>query len=232
MKEKLETALSEKKINLSEEKIEQLLKFNSLLMQANEKFNLTRITDEDEIIRKHFLDSLISVDMLPENAKVVDIGAGGGFPSIPLKIARPDINLTMIDSVEKKVNFLNSVCANLNFGKAIAIHTRIEDFAQTDARESFDVCVARAVASLPTLLEYSLPLIKENGMLIAYKGSGVEEEINLSKNALKILNGQIERKIEYSVDEGHKNYLLIIKKNGRTPKLFPRRKNKPRKEPL
>lgn len=109
MKEKLETALSEKNINLSEEKIEQLLKFNSLLMQANEKFNLTRITDEDEIIRKHFLDSLISIDIIPENAKVVDIGAGGGFPSIPLKIVRPDINLTMIDSVEKKVNFLNSV---------------------------------------------------------------------------------------------------------------------------
>lgn len=228
----LKTLLEESKICLSDEQIEQLKKFNSLLMHANEQFNLTRITNEDEVHRKHFLDSLKAIDLIPQNAKVVDIGAGGGFPSLPIKIARPDINLTMIDSVEKKVNFLNMVCEELSLKNAMAIHERIEDFAQTENRENFDVCVARAVASLPTLLEYALPLIKENGILIAYKGSGVFEEIEQAKNALKVLNASIEKIVEYVIEEDRKNYLLVVKKKGRTPKQFPRRKNKPRKEPL
>lgn len=229
---KLKTILEENKIYLSDEQIEQLKKFNFLLMHANEQFNLTRITNEDEVYRKHFLDSLKAIDLIPQNAKVVDIGAGGGFPSLPIKIARPDISLTMIDSVEKKVNFLNKVCEELSLKNALAIHERIEDFAQTENRESFDVCVARAVASLPTLLEYALPLINENGILIAYKGSSVFEEIEQAKNALKVLNASIEKTVEYAIEEDRKNYLLIVKKKGRTPKQFPRRKNKPRKEPL
>ena len=152
------------------------------LISYNNKVNLTAITEKNEVYTKHFLDSIISVDAIPVNASVVDVGTGAGFPSLPIKIVRPDINLTMVDSLNKRINFLNLLCEKMNI-KSNNVHARAEDFAKLN-REKFDIAVARAVAKLNTLLEYLLPLVKVRGFVIAYKGSNYQEELNEATKAL------------------------------------------------
>lgn len=233
MKNKLKNIFLENNFELNDENVDKFNVFYNFLAENNEKFNLTRIISEEDVIKKHFLDSVSGAEFIPENAKVIDVGAGGGFPSIPLKIIRPDINLTMIDSVNKKVDFLNETTNKLSLKNAVAIHCRVEDFAHDQKnRESFDVCVARAVANLSTLAEYCIPLVQVGGLFIAYKGALAEEELKQSKNALTTLGAELIKIYNYTIEEGRTNCLLIFKKNRRTPNQFPRRNNKPRKQPL
>lgn len=201
------------------------------LVSYNEKVNLTAITEEKEVYTKHFLDSILAVDAIPVNASVVDVGTGAGFPSLPIKIIRPDINLTMVDSLNKRVNFLNYLCDLLKINST-NVHGRAEEFA-TKNRQKFDVAVARAVAKLNTLLEYLLPLVKVGGFVIAYKGSNYKDELDEATNALNVLGGKILKTIKLDLPNqyGERN-LIIIEKIHETPTKYPRNKNLPKLEPI
>ncbi|MDD4110814.1 MAG: 16S rRNA (guanine(527)-N(7))-methyltransferase RsmG [Clostridia bacterium] len=233
MKIIIEKTFKNSKKTLNNDKINVFSHFFDILMRENNKFNLTRIIEKEEVAKKHFLDSVASQDFIKQDAKVIDIGAGAGFPSIPLKIIRDDLNFTLLDSVNKKVEFLNMVTKELNFKNIVAIHERCEDLAQkTEFREVFDVCVARAVAELNILCEYCLPFVKVGGKFIAYKSENIEEELQRAEKAIKTMGGKLEKVEYYNLDEDRKNCLIIITKIGRTPKQFPRRGNKPRLSPI
>lgn len=203
------------------------------IIEYNEKVNLTAITDEEEVYIKHFYDSCLGCDFIPENAKVVDIGTGAGFPGLPIKILRQDIDLHLVDSLNKRINFLNQLKQSLNL-QYETYHSRAEDFClNSKYRESFDVCVSRAVAKLNTLAEYCLPLVKIGGLFIAYKGNDIDDEIKDSINAMKILGGEIIdiKKFNLPENKGERN-LIIIKKIKNTPIKYPRNKNLPKIKPL
>lgn len=217
-------------LNLTEEKLNKLNIFYSELIFYNNSFNLTAITEENEVFIKHFLDSIFPQFLIEKNSSVIDIGAGAGFPSLPLKIYRPDLNVTMIDSLNKRVNFLNDVIKKLELENISAFHARAEDFAKT-SRESFDYAVVRAVAKIPTLIEYAFPLLKVGGRLLCYKGGDVEEELKQSENALKILGGVVERVEKFNL-EGNSRTIVLIKKLEHTPSKYPRSKNLPKLKPL
>ena len=217
-------------LNLTEEKLNKLNIFYSELIFYNNSFNLTAITEENEVFIKHFLDSIFPEFLIEKNSSVIDIGAGAGFPSLPLKIYRPDLRVTMIDSLNKRVNFLNDVIKKLELENISAFHARAEDFAKTN-RESFDYAVVRAVAKIPTLIEYAFPLLKVGGRLLCYKGGDVEEELNQSENALKILGGVVERVEKFNL-EGNSRTIVLIKKFEHTPSKYPRSKNLPKLKPL
>ena len=157
-------------INLSKTQENQFDKYFSMLIETNKVLNLTAITEENEVLIKHFLDSAIPEKFIPKNSKVIDIGSGAGFPALPLKIVRDDLDITMVDSLNKRVNFLNEVINELNLQKTYAFHSRAEDFAKEN-REKYDVAVARAVASLDTLVEYLLPFVKVGGIAVIYKST-------------------------------------------------------------
>ena len=219
-------------INLSDEQCESFEKYYNLLIEWNKKFNLTSITDRDEVILKHFLDSCVTIMMINDNSYIIDIGAGAGFPSIPLKILNPTLKLVLVDSVNKKITFLNEIIKQLNLKNTIAIHERIEDIAHKEIyREKFDYVVSRAVASLNTLSEYALPFLKLDGIFLAYKSFDVESEINNSKNAIALLGGKLENIIIKNL-ENLSRKIVVIKKINLTQKLYPRSKNKPRTNPL
>ena len=219
-------------INLSDEQCESFEKYYNLLIEWNKKFNLTSITDRDEVILKHFLDSCVTIMMINDNSYIIDIGAGAGFPSIPLKILNPTLKLVLVDSVNKKITFLNEIIKQLNLKNTIAIHERIEDIAHKEIyREKFDYVVSRAVASLNTLSEYALPFLKLDGIFLAYKSFDVESEINNSKNAITLLGGKLENIIIKNL-ENLSRKIVVIKKINLTQKLYPRSKNKPRTNPL
>lgn len=217
-------------LNLTEEKLNKLNIFYSELIFYNNSFNLTAITEENEVFIKHFLDSIFPEFLIEKNSSVIDIGAGAGFPSLPLKIYRPDLNVTMIDSLNKRVNFLNDVIKKLELENISAFHARAEDFAKT-SRENFDYAVVRAVAKIPTLIEYAFPLLKVGGRLLCYKGGDVEEELKQSENALKILGGVVERVEKFNL-EGNSRTIVLIKKLEHTPSKYPRSKNLPKLKPL
>ena len=217
-------------LNLTEEKLNKLNIFYSELIFYNNSFNLTAITEENEVFIKHFLDSIFPQFLIEKNSSVIDIGAGAGFPSLPLKIYRPDLSVTMIDSLNKRVNFLNDVIKKLELENISAFHARAEDFAKTN-RESFCYAVVRAVAKIPTLIEYAFPLLKVGGRLLCYKGGDVEEELKQSENALKILGGVVERVEKFNI-EGNSRTIVLIKKLEHTPSKYPRSKNLPKLKPL
>lgn len=218
-------------INLSESQLESFENLYNFLITENEKYNLTTIIEKEQVYFLHFLDSLVGINYIPKNSNVLDVGSGGGFPALPLKIARDDINLTMVDSVTKKVNYLNSAISLLKLDNAIALHTRIEDLAKTEKRGSYDVVTARAVARLNTLCEYCLPLVKINGLFIAYK-SFSDEEVKEAANAIKILGGDLLETVSVDILPDHRRTLIIIKKVYETPKKYPRGKNKERTNPI
>ena len=231
-KEKLKERFSAYNIELTDNQIESFEKYYNLLIEWNEKFNLTAITDEDEVIEKHFVDSVLPYEILPQNAKIIDIGAGAGFPSIPLKIVRPDLNFLLIDSVNKKITFINEVISNLNMSGIIAIHSRIEDLAVNPAyRETFDICISRAVARLNTLAEYSLPFVKLGGKMIAYKSKQIDDEMFEARKAIKLLGGEIKEVSINNLENGDRN-VLVIEKETPTPEKFPRPKHLPRTKPI
>lgn len=202
------------------------------LIEWNAKFNLTAITDRNDVYLKHFIDSVYGEKYIQKNANVADIGAGAGFPSIPIAIVRDDVKIDMYDSLMKRVGFLQEMIISLELKNANAIHSRIEDVA-TVKRSYYDTVVARAVAPLPTLIEYALPILKTDGVLIAYKGSNYKEEIATAKNALSLLHGEIINIEEVTLPSSDiVHSFVIIKKCKETDKKYPRGKNKPRLDPL
>lgn len=208
--------------------------YADLLVDRNENINLTAITDPEEIEEKHFLDSCLPLKHfdIPENASVIDVGTGAGFPGIPFKIIRPDIALTLLDSLQKRINFLNEVLSAANL-TADAIHGRAEDMGRLpEMRERYDVAVARAVARLSILAEYCLPFVKVGGHFIALKGGNCCNEINSALNAIGTLGGHIEKVIEYQLPHEDKRTLVVIKKVKPTQPVYPRSKGKMNKKPL
>lgn len=212
--------------------LSQLNMFYEMVIEKNKQFNLTAITQKDEFATKHILDSVLPNTLIPNGATVIDVGAGAGFPSIPLKIIRPDINIVMLDSLNKRVNFLNEVVTKLNLQNAVAVHERAEDYALKN-RECFDVAISRAVASLNTLSEYCLPFVKIGGSFVALKGSSHKEELALAQNAISVLGGELQTVQLLNVEEiDGERANLVIKKIAKTPQKYPRGKNQPRIKPL
>ncbi len=230
--EKLKTKFEAYNISLTDIQASQFEQYYNLLIEWNEKFNLTAITDEDEVIEKHFVDSVLPHKLMQESSKIIDIGAGAGFPSIPLKIYRPDLNFILIDSVNKKVTFINEVISKLSLNGIVAIHTRIEDLAINPAyREKLDICISRAVARLNTLVEYSLPFLKVGGEMIAYKSRQIEDELQEAKKVIKMLGGSVKELTINNLENSDRN-VVIIDKTSPCPDKYPRPKNLPRTKPI
>lgn len=223
-------------IKLSALQTEQFLKYYELLIEKNKVMNLTAITEYDEVISKHFVDSLtiIKVINMDRNIRILDMGTGAGFPGIPLKIAFPDIHVVLLDSLNKRVNFLNEVIGELGLKNISAVHGRAEDFGRVEGyRESFDLCVSRAVARLATLSEYCMPYVKVNGFFISYKAGNLQTELDESKKAIGVLGGNIEQVESFNLPGTDMDRTLIkIRKTGKTPKAYPRTSGKPSKEPI
>lgn len=218
-------------IQLINDKKEIFEKYYEKLVSYNQKVNLTAITDKAQVFTKHFLDSILPIDAIPVGATVVDVGAGAGFPSLPIKIVRDDVKITMVDSLNKRITFLNELTKELNI-ESTNIHARAEDFARLN-REKFDIAVARAVAKLNTLLEYLLPLVKVGGMVLAFKGNNYKEELEEAQNALSILGGEYIKTFQFNLpnEQGERN-IIVIKKIKPTPAIYPRDKNLPKLKPL
>lgn len=232
MKDEIKQIFTKYNLEYDENKIEQLVKFYEFVIEKNKVMNLTNIVNEKEFILKNILDSVLPEKYIKQNSSLIDVGAGAGFPSVPLKILRPDLNITMLDSLNKRVVFLNEVISVLNLKNIQAVHSRAEDYAKNQ-RESYDVCVSRAVARLNTLLEYCLPLVKVGGIFIAYKSLKADEEIIESEKALDILGGNIENKQNVIIDEINSiRENIIIRKKNTTPKKYPRNKNLPKIKPI
>ncbi len=224
------------KITLTEKQIKQFDEYYRILVEWNEFMNLTAITEYEEVLEKHFIDSLSIVKALDINSikSVIDIGTGAGFPGIPLKIVFPHLKVTLLDSLNKRIKFLNEIIERLNLEDITAIHGRAEDFAKLkEYREQYDLCVSRAVANLSTLSEYCIPYIKKDGLFIPYKSGEIEDELNASKNAVKILGGEIQDVIKFQLpDTDIGRSFVKIKKIKSTGKKYPRKAGLPSKEPL
>ena len=218
---------------LQGEKVEIFKAYHSLLLEYNEKYNLTTILEEREVFYKHFLDSVAGADLFTKNAKVAEIGSGAGFPSIPLKIVRPDLSFDLFESVGKKCEFLKVVIEKLSLAGVRVYNKRAEDCAKDNLfREKYDHCTARAVARMNTLSEYCLPFVKVGGTFIAYK-SGNLEEIDEANSAYKTLGAVKEKVFKYSLlEEFGERTLAVIKKVKPTPNKYPRGQGKERKNPL
>lgn len=228
--------LTQWNISLQQEQIDQFIKYYEMLVEWNQVMNLTAITEYEEVLKKHFIDSLslIKVAELESEYKILDLGTGAGFPGIPLKIAFPSLKIVLLDSLNKRVKFLNAVIEELNLKNIEAIHGRAEDFGKKEEyREQFDYCVSRAVANLAVLSEYCMPYVKVGGKFVPYKSGAIEEELNSSKKAIQILGGKI-KKVETFLlpDSDIERSLICIEKIKSTPKKYPRSAGKPSKEPL
>jgi 16S rRNA (guanine527-N7)-methyltransferase len=231
---KFEEGLRDLHITLSKEQVEQFTTYYEMLVEKNKVMNLTAITEFDEVIEKHFLDSLslIRVKNLNQKISVIDLGTGAGFPGIPLKIAFPEIDVTLVDSLNKRVLFLSEVIAKLALKNISATHERAEIIANNaDYREKFDLCVSRAVANLSTLTEYCLPFVKVGGQFISYKSGECDEEVTAAKNAIFLVGGKTASVEKFTLGESGRAF-VIIDKIKKTPKQYPRKAGTPAKEPL
>lgn len=235
IKEIIKSATADYKIQLTENQLEQLEKYFKLLVEWNEKINLTAITDEQGVAVKHFADSLSLFNYvdIPENSTIIDVGTGAGFPGIVLKIARPDIRLTLLDSLQKRLNFLDTVLSELSLD-AVLIHSRAEDGGQDiDLRESFDFVVSRAVARLNVLAEYCIPYARLSGSFIAMKGPDAENEIADGRKAVQTLGGKIKNIHTFSLAlDGGERTIIEIEKIAPTPDKYPRSYGKIKAKPL
>ncbi len=234
--EQFEKDLKEFNIVLSEHQAEQFFSYYEMLIEKNKVMNLTAITDFDEVIKKHFVDSLSLVKAydLTSPVSLVDIGTGAGFPGIPLKIVFPDLEITLLDSLNKRVDFLQSVIASLDLKGIDAFHGRAEDFARQEKfRERFDLCVSRAVANLSVLCEYCLPYVKIGGKFISYKSEKIMEELKAAEHAVNVLGGKVKEQISFTLPDSDINRnLIVIEKNRKTPKQYPRKAGTASKDPL
>lgn len=219
-------------VKLDEVTIDALLRYKRILLEWNEKMNLTAIEEDRDFIIKHFVDSLSIMPFLKDGQSIIDVGTGAGFPGLPLKVANPSLNIVLLDSLEKRVGFLNTVIAELHLSGIRAVHSRAEDAGMSaEYRERHDAAVARAVASLPVLLEYCLPLVKVGGIFIAMKSSS--EEAGISGRALDILGGRVEDIKDFVLPGSDmKRSIIVVRKFRQTPTKYPRKAGKPSKEPL
>ncbi len=233
---KIKRIFAKHDVLLNDRQCEQFEKYIDLILSENAKYNLTSITDIDEMIIKHMIDSVLPYKYFKANASVVDIGAGAGFPSIPLMIVRNDLKFLIIDSVNKKVEFIKMVARELNLNSCEIIHTRCEDVAQKiEYREKFEYCVARGVANLSSLLEYCVAFVKINGEILAYKGKRYKAELEESKNTLNILHLKLKENLSFTLkndDENIERNIMVFSKTEATPKKYPRLQNKVRLRPL
>lgn len=234
--DKFKDGLSKFGLEFTDFQLNQFMQYYALLIEWNGFMNLTAITEFHEVCTKHFIDSLSlckAIDCTKE-ISIIDVGTGAGFPGIPLKIAFPNLKITLLDSLGKRVQFLNEVIRELRLENIDAIHGRAEDFAKPDMfRERFDVCVSRAVANLSTLSEYCIPYVKVGGFFISYKSEKIAEEMVTAKNAVHLLGGEFSEQVEFVLPNSdiYRN-LFVIKKVKATPKKYPRKAGLPSKEPL
>lgn len=222
-------------LNLNEDIIDIFYIYYRTLIEENSKYNLTAITSPEEVAEKHFLDSLTLIHDLNEisGKKIVDIGTGAGFPGLPIKIYNPGLHMTLIDSVNKKIMFLEKVIEKIQLNKVEAIHARAEEVAEGKRREFYDAAVSRAVAELRVLVEYTIPLVKVGGLFIAAKGPNIKDELKDANNAINILGGQVENVREFKLPVSQEGRtVIVIRKIKSTPKNYPRRAGIPKKRPL
>ena len=223
-------------IVLNEKQLAMFETYYEMLVEKNKVMNLTAITEKNEVIDKHFIDSISlkkAMDVT-KPVKVLDLGTGAGFPGIPLKIAYPNLQVTLLDSLNKRIKFLQEVIEELSLEEIDAIHGRAEDYAkQSGYREQFDICVSRAVANLATLSEYCLPYVKQGGCFISYKSGAVQEELEQSKKAIKELGGRVKEVIPFVLpDTDIERTFVVIEKVKQTPSKYPRKAGLPSKEPI
>lgn len=231
--DKFVSGLKEIGIELSEKQIQQFLKYYEMLVEKNKVMNLTAITEYDEVIEKHFLDSLQIAKYTDLNkGSLIDIGTGAGFPGIPLKIAFPELKVVLLDSLNKRIKFLDEVIEELGLEKVTTLHGRAEDYGKNpEYREQFDFCVSRAVANLASLSEYCIPFVRKGGYFIPYKSGTIDEELSNSSKAVFLLGGKLEKVEKFSLEDSQRSFVFIKKVNN-TAKKYPRKAGLPTKEPL
>ena len=234
LSQKMIAYAKEIEIVLNEKQIEQFYQYMELLLEWNQKINLTAITNPEEIILKHFIDSLTIAKHIKKEAKLIDVGTGAGFPGIPLKIVREDIEITLLDSLNKRINFLKEVIEKLELTNIQTIHSRAEDLAKNkNYRERFDYATSRAVANMTTLSEYLIPFVKVGGCVICMKGAEINEETQQSQKAIAILGGKIIQKEAFQLPQSDiKRNIIILEKVKQTPMKYPRKAGMPAKEPI
>lgn len=223
-------------IDLTENQYNQFIEYMKLLQEWNEKINLTAITEDEEVIKKHFIDCIkaFKSDAVKNAKTVIDVGTGAGFPGLPIAIMNPNINVTLLDSLNKRINFLNTVVAKLQLKNVVTIHSRAEDGARkVELRENFDVATSRAVANMAVLSEFCLPYVKLNGYFVALKGPAIDEEIREGKKAIETLGGELESIIEVNIEKSDlKHNIVEIKKIRKCPKIYPRKAGSINKKPI
>ena len=223
-------------IKITDVQCDKLYRFYEMVIEKNKVMNLTAITDYEEFVIKHFVDSLMIAKVMDMTVpmSVLDIGTGAGFPGVPIKLVYPETKVLLLDSLNKRLNFLNEVIEELGLKDITTIHSRAEELqAKGEYRENFDLCVSRAVSALPTLSEYCLPYVKLGGKFVAYKATGADEEIEASKTAIRVLGGEIKETAHFTIkDTDYTRVLISIEKIKNTPKKYPRPGGKPGKNPL
>ena len=234
--ELMKNACDSVKMNFDEDNYNKFITYKNLLQEWNEKINLTAITEDEEVIKKHFIDCIkaFSENQFKEAKTLIDVGTGAGFPGLPIAIMKEDLNITLLDSLNKRVNFLNIVKNSLNLTNVTTIHSRAEDGARNkELREKFDIATSRAVANMAVLSEFCLPYVKVGGYFIALKGPAITDELNDAKNAIGTLGGKLIEVIEVSVEGTDlKHNLVVIKKVKETPKTYPRKAGSITKKPI
>lgn len=232
----LEEACKSVNIVFDADKYEKFMTYKELIKKWNKKINLTSITDDEEIVEKHFIDSIKMFQFLPAKCagKIIDVGTGAGLPGIPVKILCPEIYVVLLDSLNKRINFLNEAIYSLKLSGIEAVHGRAEDYGQdSNYREKFDIAVSRAVAALNVLSEYCIPFTKKGGYFIALKGPSVKQEIDESSKSIKILGGKLDSVIQVNIENTDlKHNLVIIKKESGTPVSYPRKAGTASRDPI
>jgi 16S rRNA (guanine527-N7)-methyltransferase len=223
-------------LELTEIQYNQFIKYMRLLQEWNEKINLTAITEDKEVVKKHFIDCIKAFKSEAiKNAKtLIDVGTGAGFPGLPIAIMNPEVKVTLLDSLNKRINFLNLVVRELGLKNVVTIHSRAEDGAQNvNLREKFDVATSRAVANMSVLSEFCIPYVKLNGYFVALKGPAIEEELKDAQKAMEVLGGELKGKIEYDIEESDLNHNIVeVKKIKKCPKSYPRKAGTVNKNPI
>ena len=232
----MKEAAEKEGLSFSEEQYKQFMLYKELLQEWNEKINLTAIIEDEQIIKKHFIDSIkaFKFEGLKTAKNLIDVGTGAGFPGIPLKIMRPDLEVVLLDSLNKRVNFLNEVIRQLKLKKISTVHGRAEDFSRQEGyRENFEVAISRAVANMAVLSELCIPYVEENGYFIALKGPAIDEELKDGKRAVEILGGELKDIIKVNIEDSDLEHnLVVVEKIKKTPAVYPRKAGTANKKPL